>query len=364
MKKLFALLMALVLTAAMMTSAMAYTAVKPTNGQPAITHTLELTSDDMDSLAYDIEYSFAVGAAEVVQPEGVTDTAKAVTGAPTIANIKYTSEDTFSEGNKTCTKELQIDWAGVSIMEPGVYRWPVDKSFTDTDPADNPSNGKPATYLFAYVIDNNGKLQVETVGLTTDGTLSDAAGKGNFEDTYPINTLDLSIGKTVTGNQGSREQYFKFTVNLNAPAAIDATYPITGIDEQVPATAYHTAKTNPTTVTLEGGKATVELWLKHNQMAKIVGLLYGTSYTVVESENAGYEVTSVITGDTADITADGPTAGDTSLQSDSIVAFTNNKEATVPTGIVLESGAPIFGILLAMGLMLVMFIGKRREEAA
>ena len=363
MKKLFALLMALVLTAAMMTSAMAYTAVKPTNGQPAITHTLELTSDDMDSLAYDIEYSFAVGAAEVVQPEGVTDASKAVTGAPTIANIKYTSEDTFSEGNKTCTKELQIDWSGVSIMEPGVYRWPVVKSFTDTDPVDEPSNEKPETYLFAYVIDNNGQLQIETVGLTTDSTLNDAAGKGNFEDNYPINTLDLSVSKTVTGNQGSREQYFKFTVSLTAPAAIDATYPITGITESVPATAYHGAKTNPTTVTLENGKATVELWLKHGQTAKITGLLYGTAYNITESENAGYTVTSVITGDTTNTTANAANAGDTSLQADSIVAFTNNKEATVPTGIVLESGAPIYGLLLAMGLAVVMFIGKRKEEA-
>ena len=56
MKKLFALLMALFLTAAMMTSAMAYTAVTPNNNQPTITHTLELTNDEMDSLAYDIEY--------------------------------------------------------------------------------------------------------------------------------------------------------------------------------------------------------------------------------------------------------------------------------------------------------------------
>lgn len=364
MKKLFALLMALVLTAAMMTSAMAYTAVKPTNGQPAITHTLTLTGDDMDSLAYDIEYSFAVGAAEVVQPEGVTDASKAVTGVPTIANIKYGPDDTFAADNKSCTKELEIDWSGVSIMEPGVYRWPVTKSFTDTDAADDPSNEKPSTYLFAHVIDNNGQLSVDTVGLTTVKELNSKEGKGNFEDTYPINTLDLSVSKTVTGNQGSREQYFKFTINLNAPAAIDAIYPITGIDELVPATAYHTAKTNPANVTLEGGKATVELWLKHNQTAKIVGLLYGTSYTIVESENAGYTVTSAITGDTADTTAEGPTAGDTSLTVDSIVAFTNNKEATVPTGIVLESGAPIYGLLLAMGLAVVMFIGKRKEEAA
>ena len=363
MKKLFALLMALVLTAAMMTSAMAYDAVKPTNGQPAITHTLELTSDEMDKLAYDIEYSFAVGSPEVIQPAGVGNVSKAVTGSPTIANIKYGMDDVFSAENKSCTKELQIDWSGVSITEPGVYRWTVTKSVTDTDATYDPSNEKDVTYLFAYVIDNNGQLSVDTDGLTTAAALDSAAGKGNFEDNYPINTLDLSVSKTVTGNQGSKDQYFKFTIALTAPASITGSYPITGIDTEVPETAYHGVKTNPKSITMENGQATVEIWMKHSQTAKIDGLLYGTAYNITESENAGYEVSSVITGDTAGTTVEGANAGDTSLQVDSLVAFTNNKEATVPTGIVLESGAPIFGLLLAMGLMIVMFIGKRKEEA-
>lgn len=364
MKKMFAFLLTLMLTAAMLTSALAYDPVRPANGQPAITHTLTLTSETMDSLAYDIEYSFTVGAAEVVQPAAVQNVSLAVTGVPSIANIKYTSADDFSADNKSCTKTLQIDWSKVSIMEPGVYRWPVTKSVACDDPQENPSNEKSSTYLFAYVTFNNNQLQVESVGLTADSELNDSSSKGDFADNYPINTLDLSVSKTVTGNQGSREQYFKFTINLTAPAEITETYTITGITESVPATAYHEAKTNPTSVKLENGKATIELWMKHGQEAKITGLLYGTAYSIVESENTGYTVTSEITGDTTGITANGATASDTSLQADARVAFTNNRESTVPTGIALENGAPIYGLLLAMGLAIVMFIGKRREEAA
>ena len=245
-----------------------------------------------------------------------------------------------------------------------MYCWPVTKSVTDTDQAGDPSNEKPTTYLFAYVINNNDQIQVESVFLTTDSELNDNAGKGNFADNYPIKTLDLSISKKVTGNLGSKEQYFKFSVTLQAPTQVNTKYLIEGIDERVPITAYHDAKTNPTSVTLVNSEASVELWLKHGQTAKISGLLYGTSYTIVESENAGYDVESEITGDTTETQAEDATVSDNSLQADTTVTFTNNKVATVPTGIVLESGAPIYGLLLAVGLAVVLFISTRKEKKA
>lgn len=366
MKKLFALLMALVLTAAMMTSAMAYDAVRPTKEQLSIPHTLKLSSAEMTNLPYNITYSFTVGDPVIVQPEGVVNASEAVSGKPVISNVVYTPEDKFSTDNKTCQKELEIDWTGVNIKEPGLYRWELTKSVVksddDQDSANTPSNANEKTYLYAFVEVNNVGLQVSAVGLATDEELKDK--NSSFTDNYPINTLELSISKTVTGNQGSREQYFKYTVDLGAPGKLNGTYDIKGITVDVPKTAYNAAVKNPTSVTFEDGKAQVSFWMKHGEVAKIAGLLYGTEYTIVESENVGYEVTSVTTGDTTVKEYGAATVSDTSLEVNTTVAFTNNKEATVPTGIVLESGAPIYGLLLAMGLAVVMFIGKRKEEAA
>ena len=120
MKKLFALLMALVLTAAMMTSAMAYDAVRPTKEQLSIPHTLKLSGDEMTNLPYNITYSFTVGDPVIVQPEGIVNASEAVSGKPVISNVVYTPDDEFSTDNKTCQKELAIDWSGVSIKEPGL----------------------------------------------------------------------------------------------------------------------------------------------------------------------------------------------------------------------------------------------------
>lgn len=367
MKKLAALLMAALLTLALTTSALAYTAVTPENNKPAITHTLTLTDAEAAALAYEITYNFSVTSpATIMQPSGVTNADLAVSGAPTIGSLSYGPNDTFDSNSKSCTKNLEIDWSGVEIKEPGVYRWEVTKTWSDTDTTADPTNNSAKTYLYVYAIDNGGTLTIESVGMTSAAELNDSTAKGNLEDTYPAKTLNLSISKTVTGNQGSKNQYFKFTVQLTSPAgAINKTYQITGHDASVPATAYHEAKTNVTSIAVNGGSSSsVELWLKHGQTAVIEDLLFGTAYTITESENTGYTVTSAITGDATGTTADGATASDTSLEVTSYAAFTNNKEAVVPTGVTLQSTLPVIGIVLAMGLMAVAVLGKKKEDAA
>ena len=74
-------------------------------------------------------------------------------------------------------------------------------------------------------------------------------------------------------------------------------------------------------------------------------------------------MTSAITGDTADATANGATASDTALTASTTVAFTNDKQAVVPTGVVLNTSAPLMGLLLAAALLLMINAGKRKFEA-
>ena len=365
MKKFVALLTTMMLLCMMLPTAMAasaYTEQTPTAAQiPAVSHTLTLTETDMTSLPYAITYTFTVGEdVTIMQPADVINKKLAVEGTPSIAPLTYTPDSVFT--NKACTQELAIDWSNVVIKEPGVYRWTVTKTVSDTDPVGNPTNNSETLYLFAYATDNSGSLVISGVGLTHDANLS--ATKGDLNDSYPVQTLNLAISKTVTGNQGSKDQYFKFTVNLTSPSgSADQTYTITGHDVTVPQTAYNNATKNVETITVTGGKGTVDLWLKHGQTVTIKNMLYGTAYTITESENTGYTVTSAITGDTADATANGATASDTALTASTTVAFTNDKQAVVPTGVVLNTSAPLMGLLLAAALLLMINAGKRKFEA-
>lgn len=365
MKKLTALLLACMMLLGM-TSAMAasvYTNVTPADTSLAVTHALTLTREDATGLDFDINYSFAVDGVEVVQPTGLTNASLAVEGAPTIADVTYGPSDTFT--NRKCTKTLEIDWSDVEIKQPGVYRWKVTKTWTDSDTLDDPTNNSATTYLYVYAYDNAGTLTIGAVGMTADAAL--ATKDKDLEDSYPAQSLDLSISKTVTGTQGSKDQYFKVTVTLTSPAgtAADKTYQISGVDVAVPETAYHGATTNVTQITVpKNSSASVELWLKHGQTAIISDLLSGTAYTIVESENDGYEVTSTVIGDTTEATADGETVSDTSMQISSTVTYTNKKDATVPTGVTLQTAAPVAGMMLALAMLALLFVGKRKENMA
>ena len=76
----------------------------------------------------------------------------------------------------------------------------------------------------------------------------------------------------------------------------------------------------------------------------------------------GVGVSAAVTGADNSGKFEGYTTKDESLTDNAIVSYTNTKSAEVPTGIVLQSGASFAGIILAMGLMIMMLIGKRKEQ--
>ena len=341
----------LLLTAAAMAGS--YKPITPSSSTP-VTHTLTLTNSD--SLLYDITYTFNVGELNIVQPTDITDPASAITGKPSIKPLEYTSTDTFTD--RKCQKNLEIDWSGVSISEPGVYRWQVKTTETDNAP-ENASNLNETMYLYVCVIDNGGTLSVAAIGLAKDEALTK---KENLNDQFPATVANLSLSKTVTGNQGSKDQYFKYTIKLTAPAgAAEHIYTISGtFDEKVPKTAYNEETENPKTVKLSGGNAvSFDIWLKDSQNFKVEELPYGTKYEITESANTGYEVSAKI-NDIESIT--GSSIPERQLENDTSVAYTNKKDAEVPTGITVESGAAVMGMLLSAALLALVFAPKRREE--
>lgn len=368
MKKLFAFLLACMMLLSVTTAfaASAYTPVSFTEeNAPVVKHKLTLTNEGATSLPYTITYHFHVGDPVVDEPSDITNPGLAVIGSPTINDLEYTPTDTFT--GKVCEKALDINWSGVEFKEPGVYKWEVKKSVEINDTTGNtddvPSNNSESTYLFAYVIDHDGELKIQNASLSTNVALT---AKANLNDEYPAKKLSLTIQKTVQGNQGSKDQYFLFTVSMKAPDGSTTDKPYTSIGgkyvETVPQTAYNKEPIVNAQTRSENGSTIIEMWLKHGDTATFSGLLYGTSYTISESASE-YSVESKVTGDDNGCTADGATVSDTSLEESSVVSFTNTKTAVVPTGIDLQTGAPIMGLLMAAAMMLMLFAGKRKEAA-
>ena len=403
MKKMFALLLAAMMLLAMMPAAMAYTAVRPGTAEnnyvtTGVNQYLKLTEEDSAGLAYTITYKYTVGDTVAATPaSGIVNIANAVTGAPTIADISFSPADTntgaYNSGNRTYTKTLSIDWSGVAITEPGVYAWPVNKTVSDNDgdttqEATNIRGGDIPFYLYVVVTASGNNLSVgntfistnpptKLVYPTTENPNLTNPGKGDFEDQYPATTLDLIIAKTVTGNQGSKDKYFKFEIVLSSPDTVNTTTHAlvagsenSGYDYHINKSAYNDEFDNLTEIQIkQGSSGKVYLWLKDGQSVKIPNLPYGTAYTIleVEAEREGYTIEKIEVSDTtagATINTSKGEVSDGSLDKTATVTYTNDKTATVPTGIELETTAPIVGMILAMAMLALMFVGKRKEEMA
>ena len=370
MRKLMILSLALILTLSVivcpaLAGVIDYTAVTPDNS--SINHTMTLTESPYN-LDYTITYSFAAGTPTVKSPDGLA-AADVITGTPAIASVSYGPDDNFAAaaGHKI-TKTAAVDWSDVSFQEPGVYYWEITKTADNGGAPLELSNNSEKTYLYALVTDVNGVLTAAATGLSTTNALSE---KADLQDQYPATAVDLSVGKTVTGTQGSKEQYFKYDIQIKPAGSATRTYQISGYDDAsvVNASPYNTGATQPTNpVSLTGNsQTTITVWLRHGQTFKIEDLPYGSSYTVTESANDGYDTpTTVVTGDNTNSAANdiakgtGVTVTDASLTADTTVQYTNNKDAVVPTGISLSAGAALMGILMAIGLLALTSVFKRK----
>lgn len=180
---------------------------------------------------------------------------------------------------------------------------------------------------------------------------------------------DVVLSKKVTGNQGSKDEYFKFTVNIKgAVAGTQFKVDLTNADAETKTTGVNTEKhTNQALLTAgEDGTLTQDFWIQHNQSIKIQGLAAETGYTVTEAENA-YKTNIVVGGDKTNAaendiaTVAAKTVTDKAVTADTTVAYTNDKSGAVPTGLIMSIGGPA-AIALLGGVGLVTINARKKKE--
>ncbi len=186
----------------------------------------------------------------------------------------------------------------------GVYEYTLEEVAGTT--AGVTYYGKAIKLVVTVINGENGKLRIAAVHTESEGKKSDT-----FENIYSAGKLNVS--KTVTGNLGDESKYFEFKVTLTGETGktYGASYAVSG--------GSNTA--NPGAIKI--GEETTFL-LKHGETISIANLPYGVTYTVTETETAGYTTTA--TGATGTINAKEQTA-----------AFTNNKTGEIDMGVTTEN---------------------------
>ena len=284
--------------------------------------------------------------------------------------------DTSATDFKYATKSVTVDFTGVKYNTPGIYRYKITE--TESTAPGITDDSELVRTLDVYVKYSDETAQTLTVDNyvlyegtpTTDDQFAQAGYAGQAatdtkSDGYvnEYTTYDLTLEKKVTGNQGDRDKYFEFTVNISgAVNGTVYTVDLSGADERP--TVDGMQQTNSSKLTATGGSVTAKYYLRHGQSIKIQGLTSNTAYTITETDYStdGYTTTYAI-DDGEPVTGNATPSKDNTMNGDDhTVIFTNDKQGTVPTGILLET-APylILGAVVVAGLV-VLFATRRRRS--
>lgn len=304
-----------------------------------------------------------------------------------------------SGGYTYATKDVNIDFTAVSFEEPGVYRYYItEKANADSAFGIDPVSVRTVDVYIIEDPDNAGKLKIGayimykgkvTAAPNMNATAAETAKPNGaepegavktdkFTNTYPTNRLTLK--KTVKGNQGSRDKYFKFNVKVESDAIVDtAHYAVSGLDNPETinkATVYTAAdfennKPNNGEGYLTGRqlKDGYDIYLQHGDAVEIYGIPVGSAYTITEtSENYKPSWTIVRDADTSTNIASGSDeiakeTGNTIFTDNTTVTFTNEKSGVIPTGIIASvAGLLVAGVIAGIGFLFFGTRSKRRYE--
>ena len=303
-------------------------------------------------------------AANVTNKDGITGTLGTVKfdAGEVVGSTKTDKAYTVSDSIVTAINALVFD-------RPGIYFWEIEKTVNNvTYP-----NDQQRTAMVIRVDEDGSKLHAPVISMhVLDATTGMPTGDKHikYKDKFIDAPGQLTVENEVTGNQGSKDQYMKYTVTLTGLeeyAGHDLTP--TGSNSVKGSTPKYGEEFDSSTDNLtsqkigDDGKVTFEVWLKDGEMIEFPNIppAANVKFSVEEHNNThtGYNVTNEVN--------DTPGTGDKIENqpldpNGSRVEFKNEKQTAPPTGIIMAV-APATAFIAIGGIGAgIVFAGKRRRE--
>ena len=339
LKRLGAIVMVLALAMSVM-AVSAFAAEVDPDPAPAqvnakITKTL---TKDANTYAPNVSFSFTATAGNNTASDFATPTNAVTIGDATFAP----AESDIGVTSLTADATITVDESAFTVngvAHPGIYYYTV----TENDVANTDITKDSAEKTLAVYVNNEGKV----TGYTFYG--QDDIKTGGFTNEYDTeaDTTSLTITKTVTGSQGDLKKDFTFTVSVDGTAD-----------------SYEVKKDNVVVTTLnKDNDYTDNVTLKNGESVVVTGLRAADEYTVTEATYTDYNTTIDNAGATVnDLTATGNmTAANTLTSAAKTVAYTNDKDVTTPTGVIMNI-APYALMLVLAGGIAMFFLRRRNAE--
>ena len=432
MKTLSALLVTAVATAALVVPVSADTTYTAINGNKVTFYKTLIV--DKDAKIPNLEFTFETTAGTAAKKNQPTTELSVLAGTGTIADATVTfAPDSPVDGTnahsvaadyKTVTLPVQVDLTAASYDEPGVYRYYITEQGGNTKVVYDVDNRLAATAgnrvrtLDVYVEDTGAATPTlavtgyvmylgqvtaaPTIGtnplngtaidsstevtITGDGIyVETGTGKGDTDAATKTNyimnlykTHDLTFGKEVIGNQGSRDKYFKVTVksenlNIDDKFPVDMTHAVKEPTANSATTYDATDMKNANDITeLTGAQLNTgyDFYLQDGNYITILGLPEGCDYTVSEDAE-DYTSNAGITAANSSLDWNGGTAGVDALDdnlrgtmdTDKHTGFTNEKKGLIPTGVLLVATPVIIVALIAIAGVVFFSVRSAKSKA-
>lgn len=350
LKKLFA-----GVVAAAMIATMSFPAFAATSGK---VHTLTDNKVEVDKVYKLVgvgdspleTFGFSISALTRLNKNG----AEKVTNVPvpTVGSADFSKTHATATG---ATKKVSVDFSNCNYTNVGTYYYKITENAT-TNAGVTISTPTQMRVTVVNDEDNNGvTIASVTFWKQAESDMADGEWKDKidgttaFENTYTANSLTLK--KTVRGNMGDKNND-KFTFKVT----------LTGEDGKTYAEDYAVAggSVNETQkVKVDGNPYNITI--KHGEEITIANLPAGIRYKVEEVASDGYTAYTsygILDNDKVAGTAVEGTTSATAAEA----AFTNVKDGTPDTGVILDNAPYILMLAVVAGGAMTLVIKKRREE--
>lgn len=390
-----------------------------------IAKSLNVTNPDETVInAPAISYSYSIAGVAAGQSITDKDNVQAITRAvpstlPTLSGtaantIAWTTSDQVSASSSGTTenvtasstvntKYLTVDFSSVTFSQAGVYRYVItetvlESAYTNsgvTRGASGTASGTPAQYTETRYLDVYVK-DTTTAGDTIYGYVLTNANNDNIDDHSDPKvgvsskvdcftadnyvTSNVTIGKTLTGDAFMNDHQFPFNVAFSG-----TTVAYTEMKKET------TVGSTTTSADMTAGAGTDFVKIKTGDSVKYIGIPAGTTVAVYETNDVSgttYKSSATTTGGTVGTNATNAAAKNitwtttptayaaysekvynsnqasvttTGTATNFTEPFTNALELISPTGVVMRV-AP-FAIMLGVGLFLVLFSRRRKNQA-
>lgn len=308
------------------------------------------------------------------------------------SNIKsYNAEfgTTDNTDEKFVEKTVYIDFSNVGITTPGIYRYELIQNVKkkaagegvsyDGNPSydNDEAKGSGMRYIDLYVttdLDNNVNytyLMHTSESAYSTSTIKAADKSAGFNNSY--DSYDLTITKKVTGNQGNKDEYFKFKISIKDELVQQAlNIDLTKASDSL--TYKGKTQNNPTSMTITDHTSSVDFYLKNNQSITIKGITWRAGYSVNEdktdADEKSYTVSAAFTEASQDIISnaqnitmsqDNDSMSDNMFAGNSEIVYTNSRQGNVPTGVIM-SVLPGLAVVAVGAIGIIYFARKKKRH--